>query len=140
MHTITYVSSAVKPFSQQELVELLTLSREANARHGITGMLLYKDGSFIQAIEGPKKDLEQLYLNIRNDPRHHSIITMLSETVEQRAFKDWSMGFVDLDKVAHALPGFSNFLREDRAAQDFQNDSSLARQLLATFREHPQFM
>lgn len=40
-----YVSSSVNLMSREELVKLLTISRENNARLGITGLLLYKDGN-----------------------------------------------------------------------------------------------
>jgi hypothetical protein len=49
--SIVYSSSAVKPFSEEELVALLQQSRQNNERLAITGMLLYKDLGFMQVIE-----------------------------------------------------------------------------------------
>jgi hypothetical protein len=49
---LVYVSSAVKPFLSSELVDLLSKSHVYNTEVGITGMLLYKDGNFMQTIEG----------------------------------------------------------------------------------------
>ena len=48
MLSLVYVSSALREFSKSELVELLEKSRKKNTRLGLTGMLLYKEGNFIQ--------------------------------------------------------------------------------------------
>jgi hypothetical protein len=50
-----YVSSSVKPFSNEELLELLGKSRENNERLGITGMLVYKGGVFIWTRRSPRR-------------------------------------------------------------------------------------
>lgn len=50
MFSLTYVSSVVEPFSERELGELLPKSRENSRRLDITGMLLYKDGNFMQVL------------------------------------------------------------------------------------------
>ena len=52
MFHLVYVSSAVRPFSKSELVELLNVTRDNNSRLGVTGMLLYRDGNFMQVLEG----------------------------------------------------------------------------------------
>jgi hypothetical protein len=49
---LVYVSSATKPFSPDELSELLAQARVDNAALGITGMLLYSNGNFMQVLEG----------------------------------------------------------------------------------------
>jgi len=105
---LIYVSSAVTLFSEQTLNEMLILARNANRRHQITGLLLYKDGNFMQVIEGNKNDIEQLYNNICRDRRHTGIILLVKEAIEQREFFDWSMGFKNLS--SSEVDGFSNFL------------------------------
>ncbi len=61
MFSLTYVSSAVRPFAEDELADLLAVSRQNNARLGITGMLLYKDGNFMQVLEGEEAEVRTLY-------------------------------------------------------------------------------
>jgi len=51
---LVYVSSATELFSDTQLENLLLRSRQNNSTLGITGMLLYKDGNFMQCLEGPK--------------------------------------------------------------------------------------
>ena len=52
--TVAYVSSATHLMTEDELAAILDVSRERNARDGITGLLLYSDGDFIQVLEGPE--------------------------------------------------------------------------------------
>lgn len=64
MLQIVYASSATKAFSKAELVELLTQVRAKNSRLGVTGMLLYKDGNFLQVIEGEEAIIRGLYQSL----------------------------------------------------------------------------
>ena len=77
MFFLIYASSAVKPFLQSELFELLEICRENNTRLGITGMLLYKDGNFMQLLEGEETPVRRLYEKIGSDSRHRGEITLL---------------------------------------------------------------
>ena len=53
MIQLAYVSNASRLMSSASLSMLLRQARASNKRHDITGMLLYKDGSFLQVLEGP---------------------------------------------------------------------------------------
>jgi hypothetical protein len=88
---IIYMSSSKGIFDEQRLLDLLQLSKRENSRHAITGLLLHKDGSFIQVIEGEKRDIEQLYHNIENDRSHTGIMLLIKEPIQEREFPDWSM-------------------------------------------------
>jgi len=135
MISLVYVSSATGDFSGDDLTALLKQSREKNARLNITGMLLYKDGNFIQVLEGPDDAVEQLYQTIHADDRHIGVIRMLARKIEQRQFPDWTMGFQDLNHPAvRQLPGYSEFLDEKLDAEAFRKDPGLARRLLEIFR------
>jgi hypothetical protein len=136
MRSITYVSSAKKLFTDDDLVRLLHLSRDANAKHGITGLLLYKSGNFMQTIEGPDAAVDQLYINICNDTSHMNVTTIVDEKITARAFPEWHMGFTSLNDINMTmLPGFSNFLRNSLAFKDFKTDPSHAKRLLFCFRQ-----
>jgi len=74
-------------------------------------MLLYKDGNFMQAIEGDEDVVRALHARIALDPRHRGLITLLEGSVPERQFPDWSMGFQNLDAGdAQSVPGYSQFL------------------------------
>lgn len=136
LHTITYASSARKLFFADELLALLEKSRTNNQKHRITGMLLYKSGNFMQAIEGPKGPLYQLYRNICADPTHHSIIKILDEPITAREFSDWSMAFADISKKdLSQIPGYSDFLNNPLKTDAPDKYASDAKRLLSHFRK-----
>lgn len=137
MITITYVSSAIQLFNTSELHMLLQKSREANLKHGITGMLLYNAGSFMQAIEGPDAAIKQLYLNIQRDKTHHMVTTLVEQQISERAFPEWSMGFNDLTALGRpSVEGFTHFLQDWRDRDEYSHSASYAKKLLQTFREN----
>jgi hypothetical protein len=73
---LCYVSSSCQDLSSEELLGILTAARVNNARIGVTGMLLYHDGNFMQVLEGPPDVLDALYQRVCADPRHHGVIKL----------------------------------------------------------------
>jgi hypothetical protein len=115
---------------------LLLQSREKNTRLGLTGMLLYKDGNFIQALEGPDDAVEALYRSIERDPRHHGVLRLTRQPIQDREFAAWSMGFQNLDEAnLQQLPGFSTFMNEPLNSPMFKTDPTRVGKLLRMFRE-----
>ncbi len=134
MRHLVYVSSATRDFSVAELSAMLATFRENNARHGITGLLLYKDGHFMQVLEGEAEPLAELFRRIARDPRHKGVITLLEQEVAERSFGEWSMAFPDFGAAeVQALPGFSRFLQTPLRDPALLNPSA-AMQLLLSFR------
>jgi len=135
MLSLTYVSSATRLFSEQELIQLLKESRARNTHWDISGMLLYKDGNFMQVFEGPDEAVRQLYDNITKDPRHRDVILLREEAIDERQFPDWSMGFRNLaDADLRDVPGYSDFLNEPLDSPSFQASPTRAQKLLLMFR------
>lgn len=93
MHYLIYTSRSTYLIPDNELIELLTLIRERNQAAGITGMLLYRDHTFMQVLEGKKQTLVNLYRKILHDKRHNNITLLAMAPLEKRNFPDWSMGF-----------------------------------------------
>ena len=136
MYRLVYVSSAAKPFSEQELEDLLKKNRQNNSAVGITGMLLYKEGNFMQCLEGPKKMVCTLHAKIQSDRRHRGMIVLLREEHVQREFKDWTMGFKKLDSnTALDVPGYSDFLDLPLISEQFLLNPSKSLQLLLCFKK-----
>ena len=136
MFALLYVSSAAKPFTSDELADLMRAAREHNAVADITGMLLYKDGNFMQLLEGPQASVQALFAKIAADPRHTGAITLLRESIADRAFADWSMGFRDLRSPGIAgIPGYSEFLNTPLTGEEFSAQPRKAQKLLLMFKE-----
>jgi Sensors of blue-light using FAD len=137
MFFTVYSSSAVKLFSQAELLDLLAQSRENNTSLGITGMLLYKDGNFMQVLEGEEETVQALVAKIARDPRHRGIITLLRGPLEERQFPDWSMGFRDLNSAeVLSMPGYNEFLNTPLTGEEFSADSTRCQKLLLMFKKN----
>jgi hypothetical protein len=111
--SLAYVSRASHFMTGAELLSLLAHSREFNQRHGVTGMLIYCDGSFFQVIEGSRKVLDRLYGNLLGDSRHQDLRRVLYQAISQREFADWRMAFKQFETAdAISVPGFSRLLSE----------------------------
>ncbi|MBK9447358.1 MAG: BLUF domain-containing protein [Betaproteobacteria bacterium] len=95
--TIVYVSAATHPMSEEGLAALLKQARENNASHGVTGVLLYHDGNFMQLLQGPADDVRNIYAAIESDPRHHMVTPIVDETGLPREFADWAMACGQID-------------------------------------------
>jgi hypothetical protein len=133
MYRLVYVSSAVNLFSEDQLKELLEVSRRNNGADGITGMLLYVEGNFIQVLEGEQPVVLKTHDRIAKDPRHTGLITLLQGDQAEREFADWSMGFKKVQASdAASLPGYSDFLSK---GTDMAKQRSAALRLLENFRQ-----
>jgi len=93
MRQLLYVSNTAPEISLGELDNVLTSSRRNNALLGITGLLLFIDGGFLQILEGEERAVRELYTRISTDPRHWNTRLMLDREVPARAFPNWTMGF-----------------------------------------------
>jgi len=133
-----YVSSACKLFDDAELIELLQVARQNNERSDITGMLLYRDGNFLQVLEGPASAVYSLIDKIKRDTRHHGVILMSRRGVEERQFADWQMAFRNMSKTHVAEEGYSPFLEptfDDGEEEETGEASQLVFRLLRRFKD-----
>lgn len=93
LFSLTYLSSAVRCPTGPELAHLLGRARERNATEGITGVLLYSEGAFIQCIEGPQAGVDTVFGIISRDPLHHKILELYHEPIAQREYGEWLMAY-----------------------------------------------
>jgi hypothetical protein len=150
-----YVSRSSYPFTDDDLANLLMTSRSNNARLGITGMLLHREGRFIQVLEGPEEAVRERLAVIARDPRHTAVHTIVDERVEDRLFPAWTMGYRAVtDDLATVLPGYADVFDSGSGTgagtaslagagvrDDFSNlspsSSHKVRTLLRWFRDQP---
>jgi len=133
--SLTYLSTASTPFDATRIAALLLQSRANNERHGLTGMLLYKKGRFMQVLEGADRDVRERYAAISADPRHTDLKTLLDESIEQRRFPQWSMGLPDpVDADLRTAPGYESLFETPVGRFGIREDSSRAQLLLEWFR------
>ena len=95
LRQLVYISDARIPISREEISGILESSRRNNPAKGITGLLLYCDGVFIQTLEGPWDAVERLYMLICDDPRHSNAEVLGDSKVDERIFGDWAMAYLE---------------------------------------------
>lgn len=128
-----YASVASASFSESEIPTLLETSRAANLRRGITGMLVYIEGSFFQVLEGAGENVDSVYRAINSDARHERISLIIREPIVDRGFGEWTMGFSNLAAAdAGRILGVNDFFAAGTCLTDLT--SGRARKLLAAFQ------
>jgi hypothetical protein len=93
MRQLLYVSSTSRDIDPGTLDDILAASRANNVLLGVTGLLIYIDGGFLQILEGDERAVRELYMRICTDRRHWETRVLLDREVSSRAFIGWSMGF-----------------------------------------------
>lgn len=137
MLSLVYVSSAVELMTNNELRDLLKISRANNQKNGITGMMLYKDGNFMQAMEGPDDAVRNLYRKVKADRRHRNVFKVFEKNIKTREFGEWSMALCNFNQTPKESPeGFSEFSCDPLDSRGFRDSPTTAHKLLLSFRKN----
>ncbi|MBU6501548.1 MAG: BLUF domain-containing protein [Burkholderiaceae bacterium] len=129
---LLYASRAVDP-SPAAIDSILTQSRQYNPVSGITGILCYGGGVFLQAIEGGRVPVNDLYGHIQKDPRHKDVVLLSYEEISERRFGGWTMGQVNLSKInTNILMKYSEKPELDPYAVSGRVSLALLEELMAT--------
>lgn len=130
-----YVSTQTGPFGTADLLRLLSAARRRNQSRNVTGLLIHRDDSFFQVLEGREEDVRRIFGIISTDPAHHRINVLFEEALEEREFADWRMAFVELDNVdVRMLPGYSTFLVDEDEPRRLLEELTRSRRLMLLFR------
>ncbi len=100
---LMYASRAVPAVDQEELVAILRKSKSNNPKLGVTGVLCFSEGIFLQALEGGRSAVNQLYNRIASDARHTQVELLNYAEIGERRFAGWSMGQVNISRLNPAL-------------------------------------
>ncbi len=96
-------ASRANDCSPQAIEAILAQSRQHNPECGITGILCYGGGIFLQAIEGGRMAVSELYGHIQQDPRHKEVVLLHYEEIPERRFGGWTMGQVNMSKINSSI-------------------------------------
>jgi len=121
---LVYFSRATRDMSLSDMKDILTSARENNAEQDICGMLCYNNRYFLQALEGDRKAVCELFVHIADDPRHDELEIASFEYIEKPLFKDWKMGY------ASSSPLFDKLLTHMEMSE-FQPEKIQPRHALA---------
>jgi hypothetical protein len=92
---LIYSSAAAVGMSYGALSDIMTHAQDSNPARGITGMLCYGSGQFLQALEGDRAAVNALYHRIATDNRHTACQLISVEEIAERDFAEWSMKVVN---------------------------------------------
>lgn len=106
---LIYSSQAAPGLATADLEVMLAESRLRNRARGITGVLVFVDGVFLQILEGEKQAVLDLMGTIALDPRHSDIKVFHEQESDERSFAAWNMAYLSpgAEEVSHwaALDG-----------------------------------
>ena len=126
---LIYASRAASSTSPETLLPIMKTSRANNLAQGITGVLIFSDGVFLQLLEGGREAVSALYNRISRDERHREVVLLSYDEIGERRFAGWAMGQANLSRLN---PGIL-LKYSDRAVFDPYNMSEKA--TLALFDE-----
>lgn len=110
MIRVTYLSQASSPLSADGLLGLLTQCHRNNTAKGLTGMLLFGNGTFLQSLEGEKEIVDPLIDRISKDSRHRDMKILRRDDITERQYSEWSMGFERVtESTLSDIPSLRNF-------------------------------
>lgn len=93
MIRIIYISTSRAEIVKNELDAILLVSRRNNRNFGVTGLLVAGGRRFLQVLEGPEGAVMQTYDRIKADQRHFATVLLSKQSIVERNFADWDMGF-----------------------------------------------
>ncbi|TDU33728.1 FAD-dependent sensor of blue light [Gelidibacter sediminis] len=93
MYQLNYRSNAKLGLQLKDLDQILETAVAVNSARNITGCLIYHKGSFVQVLEGQKKDVLDIYENIKADDRHNDVTLLWENEVDDRFFPEWNMAY-----------------------------------------------
>jgi len=93
----------VPAVDQEELLAILRKSKANNPALGVTGVLCFSEGIFLQVLEGGRSAVNTLYNRIASDHRHTQVELLHYEEIGERRFAGWSMGQVNMARLNPAL-------------------------------------
>lgn len=92
---LLYSSQAADSMTYSLLVGIMAHAQTKNTARGITGILCYGSGQFLQALEGEREVVNAVYHEIAADTRHGSCQLVAVEEISDRAFPEWTMKVVN---------------------------------------------
>lgn len=94
--TIIYRSHLRDDVPVNILPDMVARASLLNARHKVTGILLFNGTHFFQILEGPEEGVQHIYERICSDSRHHNVVELMRDYSPSRRFGNHGMELFDL--------------------------------------------
>ena len=123
LRRLVYTSHATVSLSKRDLLDLLHEARGYNMIDNISGVLMYKEGYFLQVIEGDPETIDALFIRLKKDTRHSDIKILFETPTDHRLFENWAMGCADFDDPSLSmLPGLRTDLADPKVVEELVNN------------------
>ncbi len=83
------------------LSDIISVSSKHNPQSHITGIISYREGQYLQVLEGPDIEVDRLMAKISSDTRHENIWVFLNKSVTERSFRNWGISVFDFVDQGH---------------------------------------
>ena len=100
---LMYASRAAGPVKPETLNAILKKSTSNNPSVGVTGVLCFSGDIYLQVLEGGRTQVSALYNRIAQDPRHHDVVLLSYDEIDERSFAGWAMGQVNMSRLNPAM-------------------------------------
>jgi hypothetical protein len=110
---LIYVSTAAIELGLDDVASILARSEHLNQLDGVSGMLLYSEGTFMQFIEGPSSGVDSTYARIRKSSKHHGIIELFRRPVQSRHFRAWDWAYALHGVRTYSSPQAQTYLADN---------------------------
>lgn len=115
----------------EELFEILQQTSHSNIRNSITGLLVYRDGVFLEKLEGEKAAVLATFERIRKDSRHSHVTKLHEGEIDSRSFLGYNMCFeTDFEKTIRQVGGYVNRDEATDLLTSIENPSPCVIQML----------
>ena len=104
MLQLAYTSMAARVLTAADLESIATSSRRNNEALGMTGLLLFREGSFHAVLEGSARDVLRRMEVIITDDRHRDVRILHERETMSRRFGNWT--FASLPQTSSGLSPF----------------------------------
>lgn len=117
IHNVLYCSHATGVMTDEALARIVRASQQNNPGRGITGLLVYGGGMFLQWLEGPRAEVEALMTTLSTDPRHETIVRLqVLDGLKERLYPKWAMHSVAPREIREILIDCLSRAQTDRHA------------------------
>jgi diguanylate cyclase (GGDEF)-like protein len=135
LHFLIYASEAVEPMSTADLDSLIYQTRMSNRSMAVTGCLVYRDGLFMQILEGRRDVVLALFEKIKMDSRHKNARLVIEGKAQCRVYADWNMALRNLTS-APDKPDFNISQNKSISFLDLAQDARICHAFITGLVSH----
>ena len=111
---LLYASRLNPETDPNQLARIHETANTRNAKHNVSGILIFGNDQFLQLLEGAPTDINKLYLNISRDPRNFDHLLLDYSEISERQFEAWAM------KLVLITPKQQAQLKQFQPQEDFE--------------------